>query len=126
MGVEIRVRGHIVELRGFGSVGGRDALHWAEVVRETAETRRHRVFILCEFERGIKISTADFAAACRASLNLQSITGGLALVTPHGLERSLARVAIAVTNPPYEVGYFEEAWRGREWLTKLADESTAA
>jgi hypothetical protein len=126
MGVEICVRDRIVELRGFGSVGGRDALHWAEVVRATAESCHGRVFILCEFERGLKISTADFAAACRASLSLQSITGGLALITPHGFERTLARVSVAVTNPPYEVGYFEEAWRGREWLAKVASESTAA
>ncbi len=126
MGVDIRVSGSIVELRGSGSVGGRDALQWADVVRETAASRHGRVFILCEFERGLKIPTADFAAACRASLSLQTITGGLALVTPHGFERTLARVAIAVTNPPYEVGYFEEARRGRDWLTKIARESTAA
>jgi hypothetical protein len=126
MGVDIRVRGRMVELRGFGSVAGREALQWAEVVRETAASCHSRVFILCEFERGLKIPTADFAGACRASLSLQSITGGLALVTPHGFERTLARVAIAVTIPPYEVGYFEDAWRARDWLTKLATESTAA
>jgi hypothetical protein len=126
MGVDIRAWGRMVELRGFGSVAGRDALHWADVVRDTAACCHSRVFILCEFERGLKIPTADFAAACRASLSLQSITGGLALVTPHGFERMLARVAIAVTNPPFEVRYFEDVWRARNWLAALARESTAA
>jgi hypothetical protein len=126
MGVDISVRGRMVELRGSGRVAGRDALRWAEVVRDTAASCHSRVFILCEFEQGMKIPTADFAAACRASLSLQSITGGLALVTPHGFERTLARVAIAVTNPPYEVGYFEDAWRARDWLANIANHSTAA
>jgi len=126
MGVDIRVHGRMVELRGFGVIAGRESLHWAEVVRETAAVCRSRVYVLCEFERGMKFPTADFAAACRASLSLQSITGGLALVTPHGFLRTLARVSIAVTNPPFEVGYFEEAWRGRDWLNKLASEITAA
>jgi hypothetical protein len=126
MGVEIRVRGSLVELRGFGSVGGRDALRWADVVRDTAASQKGRVFILCEFERGMILPASDLAAACRASLSLQTVTAGLALVTPHGLERTLARVAIAVTNPPYPVGYFEEAWRARDWLSKLSNEISAA
>jgi hypothetical protein len=126
MGVEIDVRGSLVELRGFGDVGGRDALHWAGVVRETAASVKGRVFILCEFQRGMRMSASDLAAACRASLSLQPLTGGLALVTPHGFERTLARVAIAVTNPPYPVGYFEDEWRARDWLDKLASESSAA
>ena len=54
MGVDIRVRGRMVELRGFGVVAGRESLHWAEVVRETAAACRSRVYILCEFERGMK------------------------------------------------------------------------
>jgi hypothetical protein len=126
MGVEIRVGGSLVELRGFGSVGGRDAIRWAEVVRETAALVKGRVFILCQFERGMRMSASDLAAACRASLSLQPLTCGLALVTPHGFERTLARVAIAVTNPPYPVSYFEEEWRARDWLHKVATEISAA
>jgi hypothetical protein len=116
----------LVELRGNGQVGGRDALQWADVVRDTAEALKRRVFILCEFQRGMRMSASDLAAACRASLSLQPLTAGLALVTPHGFERTMARVAVAVTNPPYPVGFFEEEWRARNWLRKLADESSAA
>lgn len=126
MGVDIRVWERRVELRGFGVIAGREALRWADVVRDTATSCHRSVFILCEFERGLKFPTADFAAACRASLSLQPVIGGLAMVTPHGFERMLARVAIAVTNPPFAVQYFEEAWSGRDWLNSLAAESTAA
>jgi len=126
MGVDIRVWERRVELRGFGTIADREALHWADVVRDTAASCHSRVFILCEFERGLKFPTANFAAACRASLSLQPLIGGLALVTPHGFERTLARVAVAVTNPPFEVRYFEETRRARDWLTILASQSTAA
>ena len=54
MGVDIRVRGRMVELRGFGVIAGRESLHWAEVVRETAAVCRSRVYVLCEFERGME------------------------------------------------------------------------
>jgi hypothetical protein len=126
MGVETNVRGSLVELHFSGSIAGREALKYADVVRNAAAECGSRVFVLTEFERGMTIGMADFTAACRASLNLQSMIGGLAMVTPQGFERTLARVGVAITNPPFEVSYFEETWRGRDWLIMLAAQSSAA
>jgi hypothetical protein len=126
MGVEVRVVGQRVELRGYGKVAGRDALTWADEVRRAAESSLTRVLVLCEFEREMSISTADFAAACRASISLQPLIAALAMVTPNGFERVLARAAIAVTNPPFEVRFFDDAWHARTWLDTVRCESTAA
>lgn len=116
MGVQVERDRTLVTIRCAGRIEDRDALLWADHVRNAARAVGGQVALLIVFDEGIEISTSVLAAAVRQTFGVLHLLRATALVGGSAIERSMLRAATLAVKPSNTVAMFEDDASARAWL----------